>query len=86
MLPERLFLVSIRICLLEVGLAVLRVGNHRSLARLPAGWADLAVFVSELEGLDQSEGLVNIPAHGEIVDGHLSQLSWGNIQSTNSSS
>ena len=68
-------LVSISVDFLEVGLAVLGVGDHRGLAGLPASRADLAVFVSVLEGLHQSEGLVNISAHGEIVDRHLSELS-----------
>ena len=67
--------VPISVRLLEIGLAVFRVGDHRGLAGLPASRADLAVFVSELEGLHQSEGLVNISAHGEIVDCHLSQFS-----------
>ena len=72
---RELVLVPISIRLLEVGLAVLGVGDHRGLAGLPASWADLAVFVCVLEGLDQSESLVHISAHGEIVDRHLSQLS-----------
>ena len=66
--------VPISVRLLEVGLAVLRVGDHRGLPGLPASRADLAVFVSELEGLDQSQGLVHIPTNGEVIDGHLSQL------------
>jgi len=49
------------------------VGLHGLLARTPAGGADFAVFVGELEGLDQSQGLVDISADGEIVDGHLAE-------------
>ena len=66
-------LVSIRIRLLEVGLAVLRVGDHRGLAGLPASRADLSVLVSVLEGLDQPQGLVHGPSHRQIVHGDLSE-------------
>ena len=60
--------------LLEVGLTVFGVGNHRGLARLPASGTDLAVLVRELEGLHQSEALVHVTTHWEIIDGYLPQL------------
>ena len=46
---------------------------HGLLARAPTGGTDFTVFVGELEGLDQSQGLVDISADGEIVDGHLAE-------------
>ena len=66
--------VPISVRLLEIGLAVFRVGDHRGLAGLPASRADLAVLVSELKSLDQSEGLVHVSSNWEIIDSYLSQL------------
>ena len=43
---------------LEVVLAALGVGLHGLLAGLPAGGADLAVLVRELEGLEGGRGHV----------------------------
>ena len=40
---------------------------------LPARGADLAVLVSELEGLDETEGLVHGPSDGEVVDRDLAE-------------
>jgi hypothetical protein len=42
-------------------------GVDRVLALLPAGGADLAVLVSELEGLDDADGLLDGTADGEVV-------------------
>jgi hypothetical protein len=38
------------------------------LALLPAGGADLSVLVGELEGLDDSDGLLDGSTDGEVVD------------------
>lgn len=46
---------------------------HGLLSRAPSGGADFAVFVGELEGLDQPQSLVDVSAHGQIVDGHLAE-------------
>ena len=51
------------------------VGDHSSLARGPLSGANLTVLISELEGLDESEGLLDVSANGEIVDGELSESS-----------
>ena len=49
------------------------VGYHGGFAGLPAGWADLAVLIDVLEGLNKTDGLVNITANGKIVDGDLAE-------------
>lgn len=36
-----------------------------------------SVFVSELKGLDQTEGLVDGASHWEVIDGDLSQDALG---------
>jgi hypothetical protein len=36
---------------------------------LPACWADLTVLVGELEGLDDTKGLLDRAANGKVVDG-----------------
>jgi hypothetical protein len=41
--------------------------------RVPVGGADLAVLVGELEGIDETEGLVDAAADGQVVDGDLPQ-------------
>ena len=35
---------------------------------VPVCWAHLAILLSELEGIDQAEGLVNATADWEVVD------------------
>lgn len=61
----------------EVLQASLGVSLHGVAARLPAGGADLAVLVGELERLDQTEGLVDVAADGQVVDGDLAQGALG---------
>lgn len=39
----------------------------------PAGWADFSVLVSELKGLDQTQGLLNRASNWKVIDGDLSQ-------------
>ena len=58
---------------LKVLLLVCGVGLDGGLAWLPAGGADLAVLVGELEGLDKAQGLVHAAADGAVVDGDLAQ-------------
>lgn len=33
--------------------------------------------VTHLERLDQAQGLINVPANGQVVDGHLAQDALG---------
>lgn len=47
-----------------------RGGVDGVLALLPAGWADLTVLVGELEGLDDTDGLLNGSADGKVVNVH----------------
>lgn len=61
----------------EVLQASLGVGLHGVAARLPAGGADLAVLVGELEGLDEAQGLVDVAADGQVVDGDLAEHALG---------
>lgn len=63
--PERLEFVAVVI------------GDHGGLAGLPTGRADLSVLVRELEGLDESEDLINISSDGKIVHGVLTEGSLG---------
>lgn len=57
----------------EVLEAALGVSLHGLAAGLPVGGADLAVLVGELEGLDETEGLGDVAADGQVVDGDLAQ-------------
>ena len=54
----------------------LGVGLHGGATRLPACWADLAVLIGELEGLNEAEGLIDRSANWQIVDGDLAENSW----------
>jgi len=60
--------------LAEVFLTSGGVGLHGRLAGLPAGWADLAVLVGELEGLDETQRFVDVASHRKVVDCDLTQL------------
>lgn len=44
---------------------------------MPVGGADLTVLLSELEGVNETDGLVDGSANGEIVDGDLSDNALG---------
>lgn len=44
------------------------VGNHSFLTGLPAGGADFAVLVRELEGLHEAESLLDVAADGQVTD------------------
>lgn len=57
--------------------AALGVGLHGLATLLPASRADLAVLFGELEGLDKADGLLDVAADGEIVDGDLSEDTLG---------
>lgn len=61
----------------EVLEAALGVSLHGLAAGLPVGGADLAVLVGELEGLDETEGLGDVAADGQVVDGDLAQGALG---------
>lgn len=49
------------------------IGDHSSLTGLPSGRADFTMFVSVLEGLNESEDFINVTADGEIGDAHVSE-------------
>lgn len=61
----------------EVLEAALGVSLHGLAAGLPVRGADLAVLVGELEGLDETEGLGDVAADGQVVDGDLAQGALG---------
>ena len=44
------------------------VWYHSGISWLPFGWANLAMNISVLEGLNQSEDLVNVSADWKVVD------------------
>jgi hypothetical protein len=70
--PSCSFFLLLGLC--EVVCDSLLARLHGLLSRLPAGGAHLSVLVSELKRLHQAEDLVNVPADGEVVDGHLTDL------------
>lgn len=45
-----------------------QVRSHSAISGLPGGWANLAVLLVELEGLNQSKVLLNISTNSQIVD------------------
>ena len=51
--------------------------THCVTARLPASWADLAMFVSVLEGLHQAQCLIHRSAHRQVVHGDLAEDALG---------
>lgn len=54
-----------------------------SCARLPVGWADLAVLLDKLEGLEDSKGLLGGTANWQIVDdGVTNSATWVNQEKT----
>lgn len=59
------------VLLLEVGLLANGVGLDGLLAGVPVGGADLAVLLGELEGVDETDSLVDAAADGKVVDGDL---------------
>lgn len=57
----------------DVLLHALIRGLHGGLALMPVGRAHLPVLLHELERLDQPHGLVDVPAHREVVDRDLAE-------------
>lgn len=57
----------------KVFLGLLDIGLDGFLAWSPASWADFSMFVSELEGLDKTEGFFNGTADWEVIDGDLAE-------------
>ena len=49
------------------------IGDHGGCTWLPSRGADLAVLIDILEGFDKTDGLVDITANWEIVDGDLAE-------------
>ena len=49
------------------------IRDHSGCTGLPSRGADLAVLIDVLEGLNKTDGLINITANGEIVDGDLAE-------------
>lgn len=48
------------------------IGDHGLRAGLPLGRANLTVFIGELEGLDETDVLVDVSTNGEIIDRQMS--------------
>ena len=61
----------------KVLLALDGVGVHGLGTRGPVGRAHLSVDISELEGLDEAEGLIHRSSNREVVDSDLSEDSSG---------
>lgn len=59
---------------LEVLLRLVGISDHGLVAGLPSSGADLSVFISVLERLDQTQSLVHTATHGQVIDGHLTQI------------
>jgi len=59
---------------LEVLQTLLGIGLHGLGAGLPSSGANFAEFIRKLEGLNQTERLVNRSADWQIVDGNLTQI------------
>lgn len=50
---------------------------------MPVGWAHLSELLGELEGIDQSESLVDGAANWQVVDGDLTDvLGWVDDEET----
>lgn len=60
------------------------IGDHGSLSGFPSGGADFTMFVSVHEGLDESQGLINVTSNGEVRDGGVSEstLTVDNVSGT----
>lgn len=58
---------------LKVGLWSLRIrfDGGRIIVGIPVGRANFAVFLNELEGLQQSQRFVDGTANGQVIDGLL---------------
>lgn len=61
----------------EVLEAALGVSLHALGALHPASRADLAVLVGELEGLNETDGLLDVAADGQVVDSDLAEGTLG---------
>ena len=48
-------------------------GTRLVACRIPVGWADFAVFICELERLDEAESFVDRSSNGKIVDRDLTE-------------
>jgi hypothetical protein len=57
--------------------AALGISLHGLSTLLPSSRANLAVLISELESLDETDGLLDVAADGEIVDGDLAENTLG---------
>jgi hypothetical protein len=57
--------------LLEIRLIPLGGGLDGGLAGVPIRGAHFAVFICELEGIDEAEGFIYGAADGEVIDGYL---------------
>ena len=44
---------------------------------LPSGWANFSVLIGKLEGLDDSDGLLDGATHGKVVDMGSSKGAFG---------
>lgn len=64
--------MSLLVDLLEVSLGLDWVWDHGVRSWGPVDWADLTVLVGVLEGLDQTEGFLDVTADWWVVDGDVS--------------
>lgn len=73
--------ISVNVAILTSGREVLQaslgVGLHSLATILPSGRADLAVFVGELERLDETDRLLDVAADRKVVDCDLAKHTLG---------
>jgi len=62
---------------LEVLLRLLGVSDHSGGTRSPVAGDDVAGLFVVLEGLEEAEGLIDVAANGEVVDGDLTDVLGG---------
>lgn len=79
--PDCCFFGQCSLLAVDVGPEVLElvravVRNHGRLARLPSSWAHLSVFISECQGLDESQNFVSTSADWEVVHAVLTESAF----------
>ena len=52
------------------------IGDHGCCTWRPARWADLSVLVSVLEGLNETDDLIDIPSDGQVVNAVLAKSAF----------
>ena len=56
-----------------LSLLALWVWDHGGSTRSPLGWANLTKLIGVLEGLDQSNELIDVSADWQVTNGHVSE-------------